>query len=59
MDPRDKLEDDKLWGGLFYFAHASSLRLRSARAHFVRRPVGLASALRVSEGVHHKGCSGS
>ena len=29
---------------LFYFAHASSLRLRSAGAHFVRRPVGLASA---------------
>jgi len=26
-------------------AHASSLRLRSAGAHFVRRPVGLASAL--------------
>jgi hypothetical protein len=32
-----------------YSAHASSLRLRSAGAHFVRRPVGLASALRASE----------
>ena len=31
-----------------YSAHASSLRLRSAGAHFVRRPVGLASALRAS-----------
>ena len=34
---------------LVYFAHASSLRLRSAGAHFVRRPVGLASALRALE----------
>jgi len=32
-----------------YSAHASSLRLRSAGAHFVRRPVGLASALRASD----------
>ena len=32
-----------------YSAHASSLRLRSAGAHFVRRPVGLASALRAFE----------
>ncbi len=32
-------------GFVLYSAHASSLRLRSARAHFVRRPVGLASAL--------------
>jgi hypothetical protein len=32
------------WGGLSYFAHAGGLRLRSAGAHFVRRPVGLASA---------------
>ncbi len=31
-------------GVLIYSAHASSLRLRSAGAHFVRRPVGLASA---------------
>ena len=32
-----------------HIAHASSLRLRSAGAHFVRRPVGLASALRASD----------
>ena len=43
-----------------YIAHASSLWLRSAGAHFVRRPVGLASArsmLRV--GVYHWCYSGS
>ena len=37
-------------GVLVYSAHASSLRLRSARARFARRPVGLASALHASEG---------
>jgi len=37
----------------------AALRLRSAGAHFVRRPVGLASALCASEGIHHHGCSGS
>jgi len=42
-----------------YSAHASSLRLRSAGAHFVRRPVGLASARSVlRRGVHHWGSSG-
>ncbi len=44
----------------FYFTHASSLRLRSARAHFVRRPVGLASAPAcLGEECHHQDCSGS
>ena len=38
-----------LESGLFYFAHASSLRLRSAGAHFVRRAVALALARRASE----------
>jgi hypothetical protein len=37
-----------LESGLFYFAHASSLRLRSAGAHFVRRAVALALARRAS-----------
>ncbi|MEP5682103.1 MAG: hypothetical protein ABJL59_09405, partial [Anderseniella sp.] len=40
-------------------AHAGSLRLRSAGAHFVRRPVGLASALTCFGGVHHYAGSGS
>jgi len=43
-----------------YSAHASSLRLRSAGAHFVRRPVGLASARSVlRRGDCHNDCSGT
>ena len=38
-----------------HIAHASSLRLRSARAHFVRRPLGLASSV-LRRGVQHGGC---
>jgi len=49
---------DVLWSHvLFYSAHASSLRLRSAGAHFVRRAVALASALACFGGVHHYSCS--
>ena len=42
-----------------YIAHASSLRLRSARARFARRPVGLASALTSLGGVYHQDCASS
>ncbi|MGI9513707.1 MAG: hypothetical protein ACR2OL_12465, partial [Anderseniella sp.] len=45
---------------LLFSAHANSLRLRSAAAHFVRRAVALASARSVPRtGIHQHGCSGS